>query len=190
MEERELISSDMKDGAVTFLDILGWKGIWQRKTDAINNLQALTKRAEKQVDNLLNKEKFFKKKENVFKSLSVEVKSISDTIAICTYGGCDEALEFQSVISSSIICESLKLGIPVRGATCFGKFLIDGGIMVGPAIDEVASWYEAADWIGVIHTPSASFMKKETFLIENLVVDYDVLIKKTGKLKLQCTSRL
>lgn len=58
-------------------------------------------------------------------------------------------------MSGIIIRESLLQGIPVRGATCYGPLSTNGNIMVGPAIDEVASWYESADWIGVFQTPSA-----------------------------------
>ena len=30
-------------GAVTFLDVLGWKGIWQRKDDAVEDLRNLAR---------------------------------------------------------------------------------------------------------------------------------------------------
>lgn len=33
----------MRHGAISLMDVLGWKGIWQRKTDAISVLKSLTR---------------------------------------------------------------------------------------------------------------------------------------------------
>jgi|SRR5579885_517659 len=45
-----------------------------------------------------------------------------------------------------------------RGAISIGQYLIDGSSLLGPAIADAAAWYNAANWIGVITTPTLSFM--------------------------------
>lgn len=140
-------------GVVTFLDVLGWKGVYDRKRDAIPSLTRLIdgvrSRAEKSArGRILSK---------------VEVKSISDTIAIFTY--CTEteivaAIEIHGELCQWLIPESIDSEIPVRGATAFGDFELGESIFVGKAIDEAASWHEQSDWIGVHLTPSAEYVFK------------------------------
>ena len=138
-------------GVVTFLDVLGWKGVYDRKQDAIASLTSLidgvrTRAEETSRGRILEK---------------VEVKSISDTIAIFTY--CSEkeitaAIEIHGELCQWLIPESIKKEIPVRGATAFGDFELGESIFVGKAIDEAASWHEQSDWIGVHLTPSAEYV--------------------------------
>lgn len=140
-------------GVVTFLDVLGWKGVCDRKHDAIPTLTRLIdgvrKRAEQSArGRILGK---------------VEVKSISDTIAIFTYCSDEEtvaAIEIHGELCQWLIPESIDSEIPVRGATAFGDFEIGENIFVGKAIDEAASWHEQSDWIGVHLTPSAEYVFK------------------------------
>lgn len=143
-----------RSGVVTFLDVLGWKGVYDRQSDAIDNLSRLirgvTKKAEeKQRGRILNK---------------VEVKSISDTIAMftfCTDAETPAAIEIHGELCQWLIPESIDSELPVRGATAFGEFEISENIFVGKAIDEAASWHEQADWIGVHLTPSAEYVFKQ-----------------------------
>jgi hypothetical protein len=139
-------------GVVTFLDVLGWKGVYARKPDAIASLTRLIEGVRKRAESLqrgrLNQK--------------VEVKSISDTIAIFTF--CSEseisaAIEVHGELCQWLIPESIESEIPVRGATTFGDFEIDEkSIFLGKAIDEAASWHELSDWIGVHLTPSAEYV--------------------------------
>ncbi len=81
--------------------------------------------------------------------------------------------------------------IRVRGATAYGYFTTKDNIMVGPAIDEVASWYEMTDWIGVIQTPSAMFQTNTQNFIFNkyeILSKYDVYIKWYGKINTYCSN--
>lgn len=137
-------------GVVTFLDVLGWKGVYARKPDAILSLTRLIEgvrlRAEKKRGRILS---------------DVQVKSISDTIAFFSF--CSEteittAIEIHGELCSWLIPESIGSEIPVRGAISFGEFEIRDSIFVGKAIDEAASWHEQADWIGVHLTPSAEYV--------------------------------
>lgn len=146
-------------GAISFLDILGWKGIWARDKSAIEKLENLSRSIE------INATKETKGKtygnDNLL-SLDTNIKIISDTIVIITKAEkeiASESIELHGKLIKSAIIESIKKGIPIRGATCFGEYSIssNNNILVGKAVDEAASWYEQANWIGVFMTPSASF---------------------------------
>jgi hypothetical protein len=147
----EFSSDRNRNGVVTFLDVLGWKGIYDRKRDAIASLTRLIegvrlRAEEKRRGRILDK---------------VEVKSISDTIAIFTFCSDSEtqaAIEVHGELCQWLIPESIFSEIPVRGATSFGEFEIGESIFVGKAIDEAASWHEQSDWIGVHLTPSAEYV--------------------------------
>ena len=141
-----------RSGVVTFLDVLGWKGVYDRKKDAILSLtrliEGVRERAEKQRGRIAGE---------------VQVKSISDTIAFfsfCSESEIATAIEIHGELCTWLIPESIESEIPVRGATAFGEFEIRDSIFVGKAIDEAASWHEQADWIGVHLTPSAEYVFK------------------------------
>jgi hypothetical protein len=146
-----LMSERPRSGVVTFLDVLGWKGVYDRKQDAIPSLTRLiegvrTRAEENRRGRIIEK---------------IQVKSISDTIAIFTF--CSEsettaAIEVHGELCQWLIPESIDAEIPVRGATAFGDFEIRDSIFVGKAIDEAASWHEESDWIGVHLTPSAEYV--------------------------------
>lgn len=146
------ISDDLKkiSGVVTFLDVLGWKGIYDRHDDAILALSRLIQGLIKEAE----------KKRGII-AREIEVKSISDTIVIFSYCFEDEierAVEIHGQLCQWAIPQSIKSEIPVRGATAYGEFSIQDNIFIGKAIDEAAAWHEQADWIGVHLTPSAEFV--------------------------------
>ncbi|MEH6589149.1 MAG: hypothetical protein V7746_02770 [Halioglobus sp.] len=140
----------MQNGAVTFVDVLGWKGIWLKKQadDVIGKLQQLVDLADKTKKEFRGTDMY----------VEAEVLSISDTIVILSKGAPEKALQLHAQICAKLIPDSIRKGIPVRGATAYGKFLTGNGTtLVGPAIDEAAAWHEATDWMGVIMTPSAEY---------------------------------
>jgi hypothetical protein len=140
----------LSDGVVTFLDVLGWRGVYDRNPDAIIKLSVL-------VDGLRNKGERQRGKVQG----EVLVKSISDTIAIftkCTIDEASKAIEIHGELANWAILHSIQAEIPIRGATSFGKFAIQDNIFIGKAVDEAAAWHEFADWIGVHLTPSAEFI--------------------------------
>ncbi len=149
MEELEV-----KIGAVTFLDVLGWKGIWQRKDNPIQTLDSLREKLQS------NAVEYSRGKSEIGQT---SVLSVSDTIVLLTevteLGSPTDALDLQGQLCSETLVYSLEHQIPLRGATGFGEFSVNtkNNIFVGKAIDETASWYEQADWIGVFMTPSAFY---------------------------------
>ena len=135
-------------GSVTFLDILGWKGIWQRDLEAISKLHRLVTMSNDDISRHIRGRSGIK---------NLVVTSISDTIIILAEGEPNTTLEIHGEITKKIICEGLKIGLPVRGATAYGEFYYDKKTTImGPAVDESASWHESVNWVGCIQTPSAS----------------------------------
>jgi hypothetical protein len=51
----------------------------------------------------------------------------------------------------------LVRGLLLRGALAIGHYVFERATVLGPAISDAASWYEEADWFGVILTPSCQF---------------------------------
>ena len=176
-----LALNEMKNGAITLLDILGWKGIWQRNTAPIETLEKLVYVATMQEKYATEQ---FKKSD-----LQIEIKNISDTLAIVLYtDDCNTALAIQSMICSKLIVESLKLGLPLRGAMCYGKLISNNNIMAGPAVDEVASWYENTEFIGCIFTPSALLSIDHRTFMPHITVEYEVRTKNIGNFKTYCVN--
>lgn len=136
-------------GVVTFLDVLGWKGVYDRNPNAIASLTQLVEGVRLEA-----------KKQRGRVNSDVSVKSISDTIAIftkCTEDEITTAIEIHGKLCQWIIPRSIDFEIPVRGAIAYGEFEMKENIFIGKAVDEAASWHEHADWIGVHLTPSAEF---------------------------------
>lgn len=76
-----------------------------------------------------------------------------------------------------------------RGAFTVGGFVYNDNSILGPAIADVASWYEHADWGGIIATPRCAFHLEKLALdsvaiqgtpdennwqMENSYIKYDV----------------
>ncbi len=159
-EDAKKIEIVPNQGVVTILDILGWKGIWQRNKNALQDLDDLVNEIETFASSSSKLFRNFQKfgvEDNITK-----VMVISDTIVITTSAeenDSNNALDLHGLICKDAIPYSIMKGIPVRGATCYGEFATGKGInsFVGKAVDEAASWHETTDWIGVIMTPSAKY---------------------------------
>lgn len=147
-------------GAITFLDFLGWKGLWQSQTRYKDGHNPLA-----EVSNLISD--FREKLDQLSQELFVQAQgiplssliSISDTIAIFTpkvsvVNEC-HLLELHSKLSKYILEQCASRKYAIRGAITFGEYSIMNNIMIGPGIDECASWHEMGNWIGVHLTPSA-----------------------------------
>lgn len=163
-------ATKLKNGVVTFLDVLGWKGIWKEDQLAIANLMELINKTKKKSQMIIRK---LRKNENLYvklhergkkdvfllrEKINVEVLSISDTIILTTESDdINKAIEIHAEICSWLLVEAMKVNLPLRGAISCGNYDNQDHIVIGPAVDEAASWHESTDWIGVILTPSAKF---------------------------------
>lgn len=150
-------------GAVTFLDVLGWKGIWRdKKSDAEENAIAKLTRLIYKIKEQ-SKEIAFGYGPSDFnrgKNYEVELLSISDTIVFFTEGLPEKTISIHCDLCSWTLNEALKMGLPLRGAISYGLYEHDDRIMIGPAVDEAAGWHESTNWIGVVLAPSAFFELK------------------------------
>lgn len=152
---------DLQSGAITFMDFLGWKGLWQNRgnTNHLENVSNLINGI-KEVVRLYTCELFPHSEEIQLSKLI----SISDTIAIFTpqIPNCAQVdlLKLHAKIAKYILEECVKKTYPIRGAITLGKYNTKNNIMIGPGIDECASWHETCNWIGVHFTPSAELHLK------------------------------
>lgn len=169
-------------GAITFLDFLGWKGLWQSKdeADALDQVSSLIEDFRDKLDQLSNK--YHKEAGDIPISSLI---SISDTIAI-----------FTPETSNAQICDLLKLhakfakyvlekccdkGFAIRGAISYGQYSVVKNIMIGPGIDECASWHEMGNWIGVHLTPTAQIYWEREKEDDPCICKYKVPMKSGHK---------
>lgn len=109
--------------------------------------------------------------------------SISDTIAIFTPKICHAKtvviLELHARIAKFVLEECVKQSYPIRGAIAVGQYNTKDNIMIGPGIDECASWHETCNWIGVHLTPSAEFAIKNNSSedIKNIIIRKNIPVK-------------
>ncbi len=106
-------------------------------------------------------------------------------------------LESFSIRLRWLFIEALKKQIKLRGSISTGKFYVDeNGLdkrILGPALSDAASWYEKAEWMGIIATPDCSkkmschfasnHLKHKEYL-EHYYIEYPVPIKNIGRLNL------
>jgi len=167
-------------GAVTFLDVLGWKGIWHQDPDAAKKLWNIVKETRNKAEEISKEyaDKFEELRGKKFGKI-VKIVSISDTIALFSKGDANLSVEIQAKICAWLLEHALSHRIPLRGAISYGKYIEYDNIMQGPAVDEAASWYEFVDWIGVVLTPSAQ-MKIDVETINFIARDIPIPYKQAG----------
>lgn len=180
---------ETKRGAISFLDVLGWKGIWAKDADAIQTFKKLFDFATNERDRLLQDAY------TVYPHLRgkqqddlLRIISISDTIVIISICDIQESLWLTAELLKKLMPFSIRRNMPMRGATTYGNFNFDfsgnTNLLVGPAVDEAASWHEATNWIGVHLTPSTQMLLvKEDFNQERNWVLYDGIPFKSGKIE-------
>lgn len=97
-----------------------------------------------------------------------------------------------------LISAGLKQGLLLRGALAIGDYVVgstEAGsiILVGPAVSDAASWYEKADWFGVVLTPSCGMVlmnlaerksKRQNIDIRRWFVKHNVALKGKEKMDL------
>lgn len=92
--------------------------------------------------------------------LTTHVWAFSDTVAVLldTHGlATPELTQRLSNALAELFVAALDKELLLRGAVAFGRFYRGKGgrILIGPAVDEAAEWYDKADWAGIHLTPSA-----------------------------------
>ena len=177
-EINQLLKMDyqMQEGTITFFDFLGWKGLWLSKDDSVlENVSQLIGTFNKKLKELTKE--LFPASNGIMMSKLI---SISDTIAVFTPRLSTvteiKLIEMHVDLSRFILEQSVEQGFPIRGAITYGEYSFKDNIMIGPGIDECASWHEKADWIGSILTPSAQF-KLQPCYNKDKIVKYRIPFK-------------
>jgi hypothetical protein len=63
-----------------------------------------------------------------------------------------------------LVWNALEDGLALRGAVGVGNLILKEkeGVALGSAVTDAATWYEAADWIGVVASPRAGMVLEHT----------------------------
>jgi hypothetical protein len=96
-----------------------------------------------------------------------------DTLIVTWAVGNDRRAQMSILMWALVIREFIPVGfnlsLRIRGALAFGDFMVvrdeHGTSILGDAVNEAASWYEKADWIGIILTPKCGEVLEESFSI-------------------------
>lgn len=182
-------------GAVALLDVLGFKGIWQRQSPrtVLQRMRYLRGAGrELQGPNLQGVLWQFPK-------AVLRVMWVCDTIIISAtlkrgsrgprrylY----RAVESVASTAGRLILNATEGSPPflLRGCLAAGEMLADSHALLGPAVDEAAEWYEAADGAFFMLTPSAKAISDKfantflTHLEPTLMWPYKVPLKGGGVL--------
>jgi hypothetical protein len=167
-------------GLLIFLDALGVKGIWETK-DPAKVLENWNKVYEIFYDELYGR------------LTGVNLSAFSDTLIISMRGH-EELIKqpwrFVEILCQAVIpafVKSMDYDFFFRGVLSMGYFsqsVSSARMLIGPAVDEAANLYEAADWIGISLSPSTRWILEnsvdDTGTRSNLaIIDYNIP-KKTG----------
>lgn len=165
-------------GAITFLDFLAWKGLWQgnQRNEALKEVSELIDNFKTKLNDL--SKELFPMAKNIDLSTLL---SISDTIAIFTPKTSSitvtELLTLHADLSRHILESCVAKKYPIRGAVAYGDYSIVNNIMIGPGIDECASWHETGNWIGVHFSPTAQILWNEDGKSRNVITGYKIPLK-------------
>lgn len=175
MEQVTRVESDF--AVVGLLDALGTKGVLDRSTpDGIFNAW---------IERLNHLQRLCDKATQLQGCAHCSYASFSDTVILVIVP--ENASDLPVVLSAmgeilqEVVWASIKRGIFFRGAVSTGRFLKAETKMVGESLEEAASWYETADWMGVFATPSVRHLLEECSLdgndMSHLFVPYSVPFK-------------
>lgn len=82
------------------------------------------------------------------------LRTFGDTILITWKGTYESILTHLAGWLIEAIVVGIRGGLLLRGAISYGEFVADRTSVLGPAVADAASWYEQAQWVGVVATPS------------------------------------
>jgi len=155
-----VIILEAEEGLVALIDVLGTKGIWSRSNpgEVIRNFSFLINKI-----NLI-KSKMEDELYGPFPNIRMNLSTyfFSDTIIILlTSDNLENSIKPFGDLLSLTTATGFQNGIYMRGSVSLGKFYRDqenkNSIIIGPAVDEAADWYNMSELIGVYCSPSLKF---------------------------------
>ena len=135
------------------------------------------------------------KSESVAQNLNVaQIKTytFNDTMLIVleVQGNRPSSSEIQAftTVLRKLLVDSLRRKIMFRGSFAIGTFYEDSNTntILGKAVTDAASWYNRADWIGIIATPLTTIhidyqMEKSSKEWRHLLIRYEVPLSGNGQ---------
>jgi hypothetical protein len=137
--------SHPKEGFLIFIDMLGAKGIWQRKD--INDVFNRWKEILSQFINSLNNSKLSR--------FNPYCAIFSDTLIITCPCSIDHINSIFELLLQPFIY-SMETRFFLRGAISYGTYYLSKILIIGPAVDEAATCHDQLEWIGISTTPILS----------------------------------
>jgi hypothetical protein len=125
----------METAAIAFLDILGFKGIWQNR-DSEKVLKILSG----VVGRVKHSYEYPPEDAGWPKSKSPEITILSDTIVVVIKSSDPQCLFPLANLINDLFLYFWKHNLLLRGAVSWGEYSQSGSTFIGPAIDDVASW--------------------------------------------------
>lgn len=198
----------MQWGVVAFIDVMGFKGMWQRGHGAPDVLDALTRTRDRASE--LAKRQNAEGGGDLWHHTEIEVRTFSDTVVVLSPMPAhtdyrptadDEKafhdavrrymlLRFVVLLMSKVVTEAAADEPPLlyRGSIAAGDFQANSFAFLGPAIDEAGKFFEAAEGAFVFLAPSAAdvFRARPGLLGRALFeyfVNYSIPLKRDASLK-------
>lgn len=156
---------DVDSGVVALLDALGTKGIWSTRppTQVFEQwkkiLNLIEHSARTNVQSLESYNRWLLNPEpDQLGCRHCDPIAFSDSLFIPMAPWEQKHLSIIMGMMGRLLAElvwtGLVTGTFLRGSVSIGQFYQARTKIVGPAVDEVASWYDLADWIGVTVAPT------------------------------------
>jgi len=152
----------MGSGAVVLMDALGFKGIWKRyKPEVVfEKMRTMELSAMKMEESFLDE----MEKMNVPKTLTpvVTYRFLSDTAVIGVQNSREETIPDNLLIYKAAIAASATIAtaadpectLVFRGTIAYGDFAVAGNCIIGPAVDEAATYMNTPDGGFIYYGPS------------------------------------
>lgn len=150
---------DEKFGIVVFLDALGVRGLSLESAKSfIKNRDALLPETKSELWLAMSGAEAFDPGEVT----TPEVVTFGDTIILtweCKKDQAPRRLYLLGRYLQNIIWKGLEKKMALRGSVSIGSYIKEkeGSTILGPAVTDAASWYEEAQWIGLVATPRCGF---------------------------------
>ena len=184
----------MEFGFICIMDALGIKGAWKdmEPDEFVKSIKELEKGFRGAIENVREGG------ETYSAGGKLDFQLFSDTVFI-TFACADRDFGVKASVAQSFLhlpwfsnvvvgpfCHALMEGLFFRGAIAQGYFHQEESILLGPAVDDAARYYERANWLGVLLTPAATLAaqyavaKWEELGIseQHALVEYDVPMSK------------
>jgi hypothetical protein len=170
----------MREGVVVMMDALGFKGIWKPETGETEDEQS--RLVLERMRQLRERTKYFKASQGPF---AIKCECISDSIVLGVWPDTDqipaETALSTAIVTTSMLCQwsaGQQRPLAYRGAVACGRFEMEDGFILGPAVDDAAENMGAAEGAFIWLTPSAlKFARAINLAVEVVAPTFAVPLK-------------